>query len=250
MIAHIYCNMRNEITLLPYFLRHYGSFADRLFIWDDDSDDGTRELLQACPRVTLLPLEYHGIYDPYRTEKLWPQYVQFSRGVADWVMCVDADEFVYHPRLVEVLEREKGNGVQIIHCKGFTMISDAPPTGPGQIYEEIPNGLPDRWSGKWIVFDPAIEIEFKSGRHGPPILGGDYRHAAHTGIRLLHYRYLGPDYYKARDEKHAKRMEVGDPEGKRYQPGKKHNLPDDTQGIALPWYARHASEAIDRTGEL
>jgi len=236
--------MRNEEVILPYFLRHYGSFADRIFVWEDGSTDKTREILAAHPKVTVLDVETHGINDVYWVTKLWPQYEQLSRGRADWVICVDADEFVYHPSLINVLEWEKTLGTQLIHCQGYSMIADAPPTTSGQIYEEIQYGLQDRWSSKWIIFDPEIYIRFHRGRHGPSeeITPGIIMRA-HTGIKLLHYRYLGAQYYEARDIEHAERYIVADKLSSKYSPKRKHNMPDDTQGIPLQWYEKHKGEA-------
>ena len=45
MRIDVYTILRNERIILPYFLRHYGSFADCLVVYDDRSDDGSRELL-------------------------------------------------------------------------------------------------------------------------------------------------------------------------------------------------------------
>jgi len=44
----------------PVLLRHYETVAERIFVWDDQSDDGTTEMLKAHPLVTLLPLKHHG----------------------------------------------------------------------------------------------------------------------------------------------------------------------------------------------
>ena len=32
---------------VPFYLRHYGTFAEQIHIYDDGSDDGTVELLRA-----------------------------------------------------------------------------------------------------------------------------------------------------------------------------------------------------------
>ncbi len=133
----VYSIMRNEIKILPYFLRHYETFADRIFVWDDGSDDGTREILDAHPKVNVLPLNLGRADDVYFVNHLWPQYKEISRGYADWVMCVDADEFIYHPNLMEKLEELGSKGVKRICCRGFTMYHPKFPTTTGQIYDEI-----------------------------------------------------------------------------------------------------------------
>ncbi len=247
MKIHVYSILFNEAFMLPYFLRHYETLADRIFVWDDESTDGTREILSAHPKVTLLETpEVHGIHEDYWIAALWPRYEQLSRGVADYVICVDADEFVYHPGgLVHALEEEKQRGTQLVHCAGYTMLADAPPATAGQIYDEIKLGLKDRWSAKWCVFSPEIGLRFRHGRHGDPRLSGNVVRRANTGIRILHYRYLGAKYFEQRDIRNARRFGVAEGSNRVYSPRTRHNLPDNTRGVPLPWYAAHRARAFD-----
>ena len=245
MVIDVYSVMNNEMVLLPYWLRHYEQFATRIFVWDDQSDDGTRELLEAHPLVTLLPMEKYGDNDVYWINELFPQYEQYSRGKADWVMIADGDEFIYHPQLVSVLEEEYIKNTQVLWCKGFAMVADAPPTGDGQIYDEIRMGLPDRIESKWTVFDPAITIRFRKGRHSGALECNAERTNAYSGIKILHYRYLGDEYLEARDRRNAERIEMVYKIGYRYSPRKQRTMPDKSRGAALDWFAAHKSEAVD-----
>ena len=225
----VYSIMRNEIKILPYFLRHYETFASRIFVWDDDSDDGTREILDAHPQVTILELPFHGADDVQYVKQIWPQYSKYSNGIADWCMCVDADEFVYCPNLVEKLEELGKAGVKKIRCEGYTMHSSTFPTTNNQIYDEIKMGWPDCWSKKDVVFTPDITMSWTPGRHGCVPL----RHhptAKHVGIKLLHFRYMGPEYFLARDKKNCDSMRIS------FNDKKRGNLPDGTRGMRYEWY--------------
>ena len=42
MTIWLYCICRNEARLMPYLLRHYETFVDKLIFYNDQSDDGTR----------------------------------------------------------------------------------------------------------------------------------------------------------------------------------------------------------------
>jgi len=231
----VYSIMRNEIKLIPYFLRHYETFADRIFVWDDGSDYGTREMLEAHPKVKLLPISLGKADDDYFVTDLWPQYRKISRGYSDWVICVDADEFIYHPNMMEKLEQLKTEGVQRIRCEGFTMYHPTFPTAQGQIYDEVKFGLRDKWSTKTVLFDPDIKIGWTRGRHQSmsriPV-------AAQTGITLLHFRYLGWDYYRERTKKNLSY------EGIEFTDDRLMAMPDGSLRPPFKWFEKHKNSLI------
>jgi len=246
MLIDVYSVMYNEELLLPYWLRHYETFANRIYVWDDGSTDGTLELLRRHPKVTILPMRMHGPDNEYWVTELFPQYEKYSRGEADWVMVADADEFIYHPNMVEFLGRKKQEGVQLIWCRGFAMVSERPPSGSGQIYEEIRRGLRDKLESKWTVFDPELTLRFKKGRHGGPRYVDDGITTDGTGeLKLLHYRYLGAEYFEKRDIMTVERFEMVYHEGNKYTSEYLRTLPDKSRGSGLEWFARHLGEAWD-----
>jgi glycosyltransferase involved in cell wall biosynthesis len=234
MKIDVYTIMHNEAPILPYFLRHYETVADRIFVFEDQSTDGTREILQSHPKVTLLHVDKPGVDDVYWVNELWPHYKLLSRGQADWCMCVDADEFVYHPRLREFLEEKRAGGVQFLRCEGWAMLSETFPTTPGQIYEEINTGVYDKSSSKWVVFDPSIDILFACGRHrGPREISPNTVMQFRTGLMILHYRYLGHRYFVDRVARNQQRHVY---DRIRNTTRKIHNLPDGTRGPLIEWW--------------
>ncbi len=243
MRIDVYSTMHNEAPILPYFLRHYGSFAQRIFVWEDESTDGTREILEAHPAVKLMSLEKHRIDDPYWLT-LWAQYKTLSRGQADWAMVVDADEFIYYEDLPGLLECEKTLGAQVLGCTGYTMFSPTFPKTEGQIYEEVNRGLPDRLSYKDVVFDPEIDISWRLGRHGRSRARTQEdmpaRRCNDSGVKLLHYRYLGQAYFDARYHRNIERREIFK---QRYY--KRNRLPDGTRGNPMEWYKAHEPLAVN-----
>lgn len=237
MRVDVYSTMRNEIRMIPYFLRHYETFADRIFVWDDGSDDGTREILEAHPKVKLLPINLGRIDDVYFVRRMWPQYENISRGYADWVICVDADEFVYHPNIMEKFEELHSKGVKKICCDGFTMYHPVFPETAGQIYDVVKLGVKDKWSTKTILFNPDIRIRWSPGRHycygtnGVETVYG-------TGINLLHFRYLGWEYFR---ERITKVLACANQE---FTMEGRYNLPDGTMGKPYEWYESQKNKFI------
>ena len=195
MTAWVYSVMRNEATILPYWLRHYQTFCERIVVYEDHSDDGTPEIIRKSG-AELRAYPGDGLDDIAFITLANDQYRE-ARGHADWVIWVDADEFLYHPRMAERLEQLKAEGASLPMVDGFNMVADAPPVGQGQIYDEITTGFRDRRYSKPVIVSPWLDVEWTVGRHEIVVTG---RVVSGTGdpLRLLHYRYLGRAYHQAR----------------------------------------------------
>jgi hypothetical protein len=117
--------MYNEAFLAPLFVRHYAPWADKLTVLFSESADDTRRELEAAANecnvkaIDIAPFEFlNGFDDQLKIARI-NQAVRKSS--ADFVVCVDADEFVYpwpfdgaDPR--EELAKESGN---IVCCNMF-----------------------------------------------------------------------------------------------------------------------------------
>lgn len=196
MTAWVYSVMRNERTILPWFLKHYRSFCDRIVIYDDQSDDGTQDIaLKGGAEVRRYP--YRGLDDTQFVQLANEQYKE-ARGYADWIIWVDADEFLYHPRMAERLAELHDLGITLPKTQGFNMVAEHPPTGDGQIYEEITTGFfHDRYS-KPVILDPTLDIVWEVGKHAIHVTGGIPVQNSNDPFKLLHYRFLGRAYFEQR----------------------------------------------------
>lgn len=209
MVVHVYSIMRNEMVLLPYYMKHYRPFVEKFFIFEDESSDGTVEYLKSFDNVTLMKPDRHGIDDRYFRQIYTDNYKIYSRGKADFVICCDGDEFIYHPDIVKKLTWCAKEGIKIVKPEGYTMCTEefVPENRP--ITEMIKNGIRDVWYDKPILFNPEVNIRFDIGRHG---MRHDFYNLEHTkigidtGIKLLHYRYLGKKYAEERLARGYSRM--------------------------------------------
>jgi glycosyltransferase involved in cell wall biosynthesis len=88
---------RNEIDIVEAFVRHTLTFANRLVILDNGSSDGTLEVLHALAEeglpVTVIEDPSLGHYQSRRMTGLMREHA-VDRYRADWVLPLDADEFV------------------------------------------------------------------------------------------------------------------------------------------------------------
>lgn len=188
--------------MMPFFLRHYAEFCDRITVFDDNSTDGTQAIVQACAKAKLEKYPYATGLDDCDFIRFARQTYPQARGQADWVIWVDPDEFLYHPKLVDTLENLLKNGVQVPAMRGFQMISTFFPRDDRQIWEQIDQGIEDPTYAKPCVFRPDCDMQWHPGKH---YVHGNFNRGGNTGLKLLHYRYLGLDYLKRRHAKNYAR---------------------------------------------
>jgi glycosyltransferase involved in cell wall biosynthesis len=188
-----YTIVRNEREILPWWLRHYQSFCSRVIVFDDQSDDGTREIVQRSG-AELRDLPYTGLDDGYQAAFSSGIYHE-ARGKADFVIVVDADEFV-HGKI--------DPSWTFPFVQGYQMFGTKLPTQPtGQIYDYIKRGYPYAPESKPCLFRPELELIFSPGRHFASI---PYVDDARKQLKLLHYRWFGASYYERRSARNYERL--------------------------------------------
>jgi len=189
----------NEETILPYTLRHYRTFADKILVYDAFSTDNTRNICR----------EYGAIVQDWKTDGLNDAVAKHIKNTgwinnhkSDWVICVDADELIYFPKGAEyTLGQYDMQKLGVIKPYGFEMFSETMPTTSGQIYDEIKmGGRDDKWYGKPVLFSPRRlrSIDFSAGAHTCTWIDidGNDRQCPSPEIEpptyLLHYHHIGP----------------------------------------------------------
>jgi len=204
MTVWLYTICRNERLLMPYFIRHYAEWVDKLIFYDDQSDDGTREIIADCPKADLRDWPgTHGLADD-EFHKFDNEQWKEARGHADWIVRVDADEFLYYPRMLRLLALYLQTGVEVPKVAGYTMVSDRFPTTDGQIYDEIQTGMPSLEWSKSAIF--RVNMQWNVGRHSMNLHRFNPKQSETADIKLLHYRCLGMDYLRWRHERNWDRV--------------------------------------------
>lgn len=202
----------NCVEIIPFFLRHYEQFADNITVWDDNSNDGTYDLLADHPLVTLKP--WTGSKGINEDEFLahWQAEYPKARGVYDWVMIPDTDEFLV-PALNfmgmrATLRAATIAGYDVIATSGFNLVGPHFPFDDGRLIHEInPMGVRAPIYSKPIVFRPEIQINWTRGRHA---LENCSPNVSPPLLKLLHARYFGRDYTAKRNaQNYARAVDKG-----------------------------------------
>lgn len=191
----------------PYFIRHYEQYCERIVVYDNGSDDGTQDLVRRHSLCELRHVDSRGQFDERILMMIKGQMWKESRKTADWVICCDVDELLYHPRLMDYLADCRQRSVTIPVPSGWQMVHDRFPSTDRQVYDEIRTAVSDARYGKRIIFNPAAihEINYWPGCHiARP--EGDISEDSNQLLKLLHFKFLGLEYVAARYMDFARRM--------------------------------------------
>jgi hypothetical protein len=134
-------------------------------------------------------------------------YKEHSRGKAEWVFCVDCDEFIYHPELRDFLDAMKKQGRRAIKTTGELRASRKTPDTARQLYDAMPYKRGSRKYNKAVVFDPVLDVLFNRGMHHPTFFSEGVT-AGQCGLRLIHCCYLSEDWIKDHLEKRYNRLKT------------------------------------------
>jgi hypothetical protein len=196
--VHLYALCWNEERMLPFFFRHYDPLVDQYFIFDNGSDDSSLEILRKHPKVTLGEFAVQGDSFVLAAQSFYNQCWKASRGKAAWVIVCNVDEHFYHPDLPAYLSALPV-GTSLIVPQGYNMISDEFPSGDQPLSEQIRLGVRTSLMDKPQFFSPDLidEINFCPGRHKAEPTGR-VQHTPSIKVKLLHFKFLGLDYFSGR----------------------------------------------------
>jgi hypothetical protein len=185
----------NEIDTLGFFFRHYDPWVDRYVVYDNGSTDGTRELLQAHPRVELRQFERVDadsfVLSHTRLQNnAWKE----SARTADWVVITAIDEHLHVPGqgMKEYLQDRRRYGVTCIPALGYQMLSREAPRPGERLCETRTMGASYEVMSKLSLFNPTAieETNYAVGRHAASP-SGRIKLPWRDRLLLLHYKYLG-----------------------------------------------------------
>lgn len=174
----------NEITLMPFVLKHYQKFCDKIVIHDNHSTDGSAELAKAmgCEVIPFGTKFFDDQINMDTKNNCW-------RGsVSDWTIVADFDEALYYPLLITKLGDAHRSGKTIFKTYGWQVMSDQMPKDD---LLEITTGFHFANYSKSIVFNPKEikEIGYNLGAHKCNPIGNVVW--SEEPLYVLHYKHIG-----------------------------------------------------------
>jgi len=202
MRIHAHILAWNEEVQLPVTLRHYAKFCEKIYIYDNESTDKTREIALNHPKTEVLEYSSDNRFNDWSNICVKNNAWKTSIDIADWVIVVDCDELVWHPDIHAYLEKKKAENVTVISPQWWNMVGT---DLPGE-ENEIPIGQPHPF-GKPVLFDPnsVLEINYGVGAHScnPK---GYIQQIIDNEIKTLHYKHHSIEYVLARYATYRARM--------------------------------------------
>ena len=196
MTITVYTFLYNEEDILPYFLKHYSQFVDKIVVYNNMSTDNSIEILnnwKDC-EIEIRDFDTNNQYDEGTLMKLKNEC--WKECESDYVIVCDMDELLYHPDIKNFIQKQ--SYVDYFTPSGYDMIGDEVPTDYSkQIYEIIQNGTENVGYSKNVLFKrkDVLETNYSAGAHMSSFQGTKRLVNCTTDhLKLLHYKWLSVDY--------------------------------------------------------
>lgn len=175
---------------MPFFLKHYSSFAEKIIVYDNYSTDASVDIIRDCSKAELRLFDTGGTFDDQEILRIKNSAYKESLGKADFVIVVDTDELLYHPNIHGLLVKYKRDGVTLPKILGFNMVSWSFPRSSKPITEVVRIGRTSDSYAKRCIFHPSVDINFRVGCHSC-LPSSNIVESDVAELKLLHYHYLG-----------------------------------------------------------
>lgn len=203
-IIHVYTVCWNEEKFLPFFIKHYGSFCDKIIVYDNESTDSTLGILAQNPQTKVISYKTGNTFNDLKKNEIANTCWKQSRGKADFVIVCDTDELLYD-RNNNIKKSLQMSHKTIFRPEGYEMLSECFPSYDKPLRQQC-KGLPSKYYCKKIIFDPhcIVDINYYPGCHEADPRG--YVKTGTSEFLLLHYKRIGVEYIVNRYQAFKQRL--------------------------------------------
>lgn len=204
----LYTVLYNEQEILPYFLKHYSQYVNKIVVYNNNSTDRSIQILndwKEC-EIEIRECNTNNQYDEQSIIDLKNNC--WKDDDSDYVIVCDVDELLYHPNLIEFIKKQPFT--DYFTPQGFHMIGEEIPTDyTKQIYDIIKVGTRDDQYDKNVLFKrkSIVETNYSPGCHASRFKGeSNLLNYSGEELKLLHYKWLSFEYVYEKHTHYGKRI--------------------------------------------
>ena len=194
--------VRNEADIIEPFVRHTCAHFHKLIVLDDGSSDDTPQILRSM-RATGLPVvivtKESIVYDQSRYMTLLLQMAVNQFG-ADWVMPLDADEFIEPPHNVKLTEWLSGFEPRVLLVPWSDFVWDEEASFNSEINPvlRLRMRLPPRWDQAKVMIPAHLvteRVQVAQGNDALVLDGKPVPTVSVNDVHICHYPVRDPVQY-------------------------------------------------------
>ena len=189
----------DEADIVEAFVRHTAAFAEHHVFLDNGSRDGTVEILRALKEEGLGITVFQSVSVSF-DEQAFNTYLfrhAVSERDADWVLCLDADEFIDDRGVAGgLVGRLEALLAQDVACLSVPLVDYVPAQDDDAAEAVVPRRLRRRRevsdNNKVFVRGSLAAAEIGAGNHSALLGGRRLPARTEPGLRLAHYPNRSP----------------------------------------------------------
>ncbi|HWR00321.1 MAG TPA: glycosyltransferase family 2 protein [Chlorobaculum sp.] len=166
----VYMLCYNEELMLPFTLDYYSKYAERIFVYDNQSTDSSVAICSGYDKVKVISFNTRGLLNDKVFLRIKNNVWKKARRKARYVAVIDTDEIVYYKDGLDVLldKAYKAGAAMVRQSSAYTLYS-ARITEPAEDFSLNPDNtsiLCGPYEGKLAIFSPELkEINYSPGAH-------------------------------------------------------------------------------------
>ena len=189
----VYMLCYNEELMLPYTLDYYSRYAERIFVYDNQSTDSSVAICSGYDKVKVISFNTRRLLNDKVFLRIKNNVWKKARRKARYVAVIDTDEIIYYKDGLDVLlDKAYDAGAALVRQPSAYTLYSARYSDPAEDFSLTPDNTSvycTPYEGKLTIFSPELkEINYGPGAHHHKPKGANL--TEFEGGILFHYSHI------------------------------------------------------------